>query len=124
MDTTRRLNYDLETVAWGMFFVWWGMTDADFGLFTSLPHGTGWVGIGLILIGLNVVRSLNGIPTSGFTITLGILALVLGALKLVRSVVALPFEIPVIAILLVVLGVILLTRELLRVRNPDFEEAQ
>jgi hypothetical protein len=28
------------------------------------------------LLGLNVARSLNGLPTNGFTVTLGILALV------------------------------------------------
>jgi hypothetical protein len=124
MDTTRRWNYDLETIAWGVFFIWWGITDADVGLFRSLPPGTGWIGVGLILIGLNVVRALNGTPTNGFSITLGILALVLGGLKLASSLLTLPFDIPIYAILLVVLGVILLTRELLRARKEGFGEVQ
>jgi len=107
------LNRNLETVAWGASFIWWGITE----LFNFLPHGTGAIGIGLIFLGLNVARSLNGLPTSGFSTTLGILALVLGGLELAGSVMRLPFELPVFAILLIVLGVILLARELLRSKN-------
>jgi len=100
-------------LAWGALFIWWGITE----LFPFLPHGTGAIGIGLILLGLNVARSLNGVPTSGFTTTLGILALVLGGLELANSVLHLPFEVPVFAILLIALGVIMLARELLRNKN-------
>jgi membrane protein implicated in regulation of membrane protease activity len=113
MDTARTLNRNLETIAWGAFFVWWGITE----LFQSLPDGTGAVGIGLIFLGLNAARSRNGIPTSGFTTMLGILALVLGGLELTISILNLPFELPVFAILLMVFGMILLVRELTRNRN-------
>ena len=112
MENTRTLNRNLETMAWGALFIWWGITE----LFQFLPHGTGAIGIGLIFLGLNVARSLNGIPTSGFSTTLGILALVLGGLELASSVLHLPFEIPVFAILLIVLGAIMLARELLAAR--------
>ena len=74
MENTRTSDRNLETVAWGALFIWWGITE----LVPGLPHGTGAIGIGVILLGLNLARSLNGIPTSGFTTTLGILALVLG----------------------------------------------
>jgi hypothetical protein len=117
MENAKRLNRNFETITWGVFFIWWGLTDSDIGLFKFLPHGAGIVGIGLILLGLNAARSLNGVPTSGFTITLGVLALVLGGLELAGSVLSLPFELPVLAILLIVLGVIMLTRELLRTRS-------
>jgi len=113
MDNARTLNRTFEPVAWGAFFIWWGVTE----LFPSLPHGIGALGIGLILLGLNAARSRNGIPTSGFTIALGILALVLGGLELAASVLSLPFEIPVFAILLIVLGMIILIRAPLRVEN-------
>ena len=113
MENTRTLNRNLETMAWGALFIWWGITE----LFQFLPHSTGAIGIGLIFLGLNLARSLNGIPTSGFSTTLGILALVLGGLELASSVLRLPFELPVFAILLIVLGVILLARELLRSKN-------
>ncbi len=111
MDYTRTLNRNPETVAWGAFFIWWGIT----ALFPSLPHGTGALGLGVILLGLNAARALNGLPTSGFTLTLGILALALGGLELAASVLSLPFELPIFAILLIVLGVVLLGREILRI---------
>src|SRR5574339_586906 len=104
MNNLQSLNRRLETIAWGAFFVWWGITE----LFPSLPEGIGAIGIGVILLGLNAARSMNGIPASGFTTTLGILALILGALELSRQILRLPFELPVFGILLVVLGVIFL----------------
>jgi hypothetical protein len=112
MDDAQKSNLKFEGLAWGAFFVWWGMTE----LFPSLPEGVGAVGIGLILIGLNLARSLNGIPTSGFTTTLGILALVLGGLELAGQALRLPFELPVFAILLIVLGLTFLGRGLARTR--------
>jgi hypothetical protein len=99
-------------MAWGAFFIWWGITEL-----VQFPDGTGAVGIGLILLGLNGVRSLNGLPTNGFTLTLGILALVWGGLELAGSLLQLPFKLPVFAIVLIVLGVILLVRELQRSSN-------
>ena len=119
MENTRTLNRTLEAMAWGTFFVWWGITE----LFGFLPEGTGAVGFGLILIGLNVARSLNGIPTSSFTITLGILALVLGGLELAGFFLQLPFELPVLAVLLIVLGVILLGRALAGQGNREQENS-
>jgi hypothetical protein len=106
MEHARLLNRQLETLGWGLVIVWWGITE----LFKFLPPGIGALGLGSILLGLNVIRARNGIPTSGFTTTLGILALVLGGLELAATVLNLPFEIPIFAILLIVLGLILLGR--------------
>ncbi len=110
MNTSKSLNRNFETMAWGALFIWWGLTE----LIPSLPAGIGAIGIGLILLGLNAARSLNGLPTSGFSITLGVLALVWGGLELAGTVLRLPFELPVFAILLIVLGGIMLGRELVR----------
>jgi len=107
MNTTQTLNRNFEAIAWGALFIWWGITE----LFKHLPDGAGAIGIGLILIGLNAARSLNGLPTSSFTTTIGILALVLGGLELVKAILSLPFELPAFAIFLLVLGVIVLVRE-------------
>jgi hypothetical protein len=108
MDQASIAKRDLTTAAWGALLVWWGVTE----LIPVLPNGTGLLGIGLILLGLNVARWRYGHPTSGFTITLGILALVWGGLDLAATLLALPFEIPVFAILLLVLGAVLLVRGL------------
>ncbi|MEW5938378.1 MAG: hypothetical protein AB1750_01840, partial [Chloroflexota bacterium] len=65
-------NRTLESVAWGLALIWWGLADSDFGLISSLPAGAGWIGFGLILLGLNAARALSRIPVSVFTVTLGI----------------------------------------------------
>jgi len=112
MDHLKTQNHRFEAIAWGIFFVWWGVTE----LFPSLPEGIGAIGIGVILLGLNAVRAAKGIAASGFTTTLGILALALGALELSRLVLHLPFELPVFGILLIVLGMIFLGRELMQTK--------
>ena len=112
MKYTQTLNRNFEAIAWGALFIWWGITE----LVKFLPEGTGAIGIGLILLGLNAARALNGIPASSFSITLGILALVWGGLELAGSVLSLPFELPVFAILLITLGLLLLGREVLQIK--------
>lgn len=113
MNNTQTLNRNYDAIAWGAIFIWWGVTE----LFQFLPDGSGAIGIGLILLGVNAARSRNGVPTSKFSTTLGILALVWGGLELAGAVLSLPFEIPVFAILLIVLGVMILAGELTRNRN-------
>ena len=104
MENTRKFNLNLEAIAWGAFFILWGIT----AMFTSLPDGIGAIGIGIILISLNAARRLTGQTTSRFTITFGILALLLGGLELARPLLHLSFELPIFAILLLALGVIVL----------------
>lgn len=113
METTNKLNQNFETISWGAFFVLWGITL----LFTSLPNAIGTMGIGLILISLNVARARNGLPASVFSTTLGILALILGGLELVLPYFHLSFEIPYFAILLIVFGGSMITRQLKENRN-------
>ena len=108
MENTRKSTIDLEAIAWGALFILWGITE----LFPSLPKGIGAIGIGLILLGLNAARSWTGRPTSGFTTTIGILALLLGGLELARPLLRLPFELPIFAILLLALGLLTLARGL------------
>ena len=123
MDNKKSLNSILETVAWGLLLILWGITI----LFDSVPAGIGLVGTGLIFLGLNGVRSLNGIPTKGDTTILGILALVWGGLELADQVLDLPFELSdwaIFAILLIVLGGILLARSLLRIHRTEAENLQ
>ena len=107
MENTRKSTPDFSAIAWGAFFILWGITE----MFSSLPDGTGTVGIGVILVSLTLARSRKGQPTSGFTTTLGVLALLLGAMQLARPFLHLSFDLPVFAILLLALGVILLAGE-------------
>jgi hypothetical protein len=110
-----RPGISLEAVAWGALLVWWGVTE----LVPGLPKGTGAVGVGLILLGVNAVRRLSGAPILVFSTILGALALVWGGLDLAASLLSLPFEMPTFAILLIVLGAMLLGRELVRNRTAE-----
>ena len=75
------LNKRLEAAAWGLFLIMLGgsfLVDP-----TVVPRGVWTIGVGLIMLGLNLARYLSGIKMSGFTIVLGILAVVGGILGLV-----------------------------------------
>jgi hypothetical protein len=104
MEDTRKFTFNLETIAWGALFILWG----SMAMFKFLPDGTGALGIGLILIGLNIARAMTKQPINGFTTTIGILSLLAGGLKIASSYLYFSFEIPVVAILLLALGMILL----------------
>jgi hypothetical protein len=74
------LNKRFETVGWGLFLVMLG----GFMLIpeTTVSKGFWSIGIGLIFLGLNAARYMNGIRMSGFTTFLGILALIGGIVQL------------------------------------------
>ncbi len=107
MEENARMNRNIETLAWGALFVWWGIT-----LLISLPTGVGLIGVGLILLGANAVRYFQGIPINGFSACIGVLALIWGGLELAGTV--LPFELPVFAILLIALGATIVGLEFVR----------
>jgi hypothetical protein len=70
------LNKRLESVFWGLFLIMlggWALIPA-----ATIPKGAWSVGVGLIMLGLNAARYLNGIRMSGFTTVLGLLAVVGG----------------------------------------------
>jgi hypothetical protein len=115
MENLIKSNTDFSTIAWGAIFILWGITE----VIPTLPEGTGAVGIGIILIALNIARSWKGQTTSSFTTTLGVLLLLLGTLELARPLLHLSFEMPTFAILLLTLGVILLRNALRAGNNQD-----
>ena len=103
MNDNTRTNRNIETLTWGALFVWWGIT-----LLVKFPAGFGLIGLGLILLGANAARYFRGIRINGFSTSIGVLALVWGGLELAGAVLRLPFELPVFAILLIVLGLMVL----------------
>jgi len=74
------LNKRLESIGWGLFLVMLGGTI----LIPEelVPTGLWTVGVGLIMLGLNIARYFNGIRMSGFTTVLGLLALIGGTAQL------------------------------------------
>ncbi len=99
------LNRRLDEIGWGLFFLITGvflLAPARF------PEGSWLTGVGLIMLGINAVRRLNGIRTSGFTIVLGVVALAAGIGDL------LGVKIPWFAVLFILIGASLLVQQLLR----------
>ena len=95
-DPKVEFNKRLESIAWALFIIMigclWLVPDEQ------VPQGTWSIGVGLILLGLNAARAMNGIRMSGFTIGLGILALLSGLGDW------LGLDLPIFAILLILLG--------------------
>ena len=75
----------LEKISWGLFLVMLGAI----WLFPDsiVPEGTFMFGVGVILLGLNFVKYSKGYRVNGFTVFLGIVALIAGLSSLLgRSV--------------------------------------
>jgi uncharacterized membrane protein len=96
------LNKQLETAAWGAFLILLGG-------FMFVPQEIikgGWwsIGVGLIMLGLNLARYLNHLRMSGFTVVLGLLSITGGIADLmgVQGVSG--------AVLLIVLGAYLMLK--------------
>ncbi len=106
MNDPRALNKRYEAIAWGAFFIVFGLT----GLFNALPNGVGTLAVGVILLGLNLARYLSHIPPSGFTTFLGAMALLFGGADLARDLLNLKFDLPVFPLLLIAIGVVWLLR--------------
>lgn len=122
MDNQQEFKRKYNAIAWGLLLILWGITI----LFDFVPFGVGLLGTGLILLGANGVRTLHGLPAKDDNTVLGVLALAWGGLELARPILRQLFEFAdwdwaIFAILLVVLGVILLARELLRMRKTSLE---
>jgi hypothetical protein len=74
------INKRLETIAWGCFLI---MLGGFMFVPEEIVKGGWWsIGVGVIFLGLNVVRYFNGLRMSGFTTFLGILSLIGGIIQL------------------------------------------
>jgi len=98
MQNTKTLNHNFATIGNGALLIWWGIVI----MVDPLTIGMGAIGTGLIMLGVNAARSLNGIPTKGSTTVVGIIALVWGTLDTVLDP---SFELSF-AIMLIVIGVV------------------
>ena len=74
------LNKRLETVGWGCFLIMLG--GFMFVPETTVARGFWSIGVGVIMLGLNVARYFYGIKLSGFTTFLGVVSLIGGVLQL------------------------------------------
>jgi hypothetical protein len=98
MENTKTLNHNFATIGNGALLIWWGIVI----MFDPLTIGMGAIGTGLIMLGVNAARSLNGIPTKGSTTIIGAIALIWGTLDTIYN----PrFELSF-AIMLIVIGLV------------------
>lgn len=78
------LNAQIDAVGWALFFIFSGtLLLLPEGI---VPEGTWLAGVGLILIGENVVRYTSGLKMDGFTTPLGLVALGTGLSEMVFKV--------------------------------------
>ena len=103
-EEKQALNKRQESIGWALFLIMIGglalIPDE------SVPEGMWLIGTGLIMIGLNLARFLNGIKMSGLTFILGLLALGSGLGDY------LGLDLPVFAIMLILIGVGMIIRPL------------
>jgi|SRR3990172_391489 len=101
MNNNDQLDKRYRTIAWGALFLLIGS------LILIPGDQTSWaiLGSGIILLGLNLGRSIRKIPMSGFSLALGVLALLVGALVLITSALGIHYEIDLLAITLIAIGV-------------------
>ena len=100
MSETRLTDRHLNAIAWGALLVWWGICFLP----GVLPNGVDAAGTGGILLAACIIQRARGRRLDAFTFIAGTLCLVWGALDMTRSVLHMPWKLPVLAILLVVLG--------------------
>lgn len=101
------LDQRFQSTAWAIFLIMsgglWLLPD------WMLPDGLWLLGTGFVLLGLNAVRALNDIETSGFTVVLGLLALIGGLGKLMTV------SLPIVPLLLIGGGALMIWRALHRI---------
>jgi hypothetical protein len=113
MESNQKLNRILDAVGWGALFIWWGLSLIPH----FLPNGLDAAGTGVILLGVSAVKRGKGFPVNGFAIALGVVTLAWGLLDLPRSVFHFSYQVPVFAILMIVLGVTVCALQLVKERK-------
>ena len=106
-------NATLTNIFWGFFLIWFGVVAAwlrgDFG--ATINHPIFAIGVGILLLWLNLARSLFRLKLSALTIGLGALLTIANF-----AVIVLGFTVPFLPELLMIAGVALVIGAL-RTRN-------
>ena len=105
MKNIKLFDKQYTTFAWGALFLL-------LGILMAIPGDQNVLfvlGAGSILLGLNLARALSKMPVSAFSITLGVLAVGVGAYALLRPLLHSPhFEVGLIPLGLIVIGLYVL----------------
>ena len=92
------IDKKLSAVSWGLLFLWAGMTL----LSDQLHSGVGLLGLGIIILGLQVARLYYKLPLEGVWVIVGIAFTLGGVSRLFH------LDIPIVAIALVLGGLLAL----------------
>ena len=106
MNKLNGLNHRYEAIAWGAIFILLGIL-----MFVPGDQNNVFVlGIGVILLGLNLARSLTQIAVNRFTVIIGAMALVLGGLSLLWPMMGngTRFEVDIFPFIILAIGLYLL----------------
>jgi hypothetical protein len=95
----RRLGDKLDAAAWALFLIWVGIA-----LLADVGIGIGLLGVGVITLGAQVARRMNGLDLEGFWLIVGLLFVAGGIWKLS----GVETEFPLFEICLIVIGAALL----------------
>ena len=87
----------LDAVGWGLFFIWVGTA-----FLMDVGPGIGLLGVGIITLGMQVVRRFFDVTLEGFWIVVGVLFIAGGVWELFSV------QVPLLPILLLVAGLSLL----------------
>lgn len=108
--TKVNLNKRLEDSGWGFFLLMIGtllLLPSEL-----VPPGAWLIGAGLIMLGLNGIRYLNDISVSNFTVALGCVSVFVGLATFFG------LRPPLFAIFLTLIGLSIIVRSLLPIRDP------
>ena len=86
------------TIGWALFLILLGII----WLFPEIPEGSFFIGVGVILLGLNLVKYLIGKEISQTSIFLGLIALIIGFKRLGQ------WDVPIFPLLVILLGFFIL----------------
>jgi hypothetical protein len=109
------LNKRLEDFGWGVLLITIGTI--WLAPEKQVPHGSWLIAAGLIMLGLNAIRYFKRINMSGFSLVLGILALLAGVGQFFS------LNLPLFAIALIVIGACMLLKPLLE-KDSTFPATQ
>lgn len=102
----KALDQRLDALGWGLFLIMIG------GLWLApegwVPEGTWLIGTGIIILGLMLIRYVNGIRVNGFWLVVGLIALGFGMSDVFG------LDVPVFPILLIIIGIHILLKPLLK----------
>ena len=101
MNDNTQLDKRYRSLAWGALFILVGALSLVPGDQTSLAI----LGGGVILLALNLARSLGRIPVNGFSLALGAAAFVAGAAVIFRSQLGIHFEVELLPLVLIAVGI-------------------